>query len=56
MDKKISVVVKKEFVDRYTGLKHKPGKKLSVTRERYREILRSGDYVEPEKAAEKENK
>lgn len=48
----VKVVVKKEFTDRYTGLKHKPGEKLKVTEARYREIKRSGDYVAVEKAAE----
>lgn len=46
----MNVIVKKEFVDRYTGITHKPGDKLSITDARHREIKRSGDYVEPVKA------
>lgn len=46
MSKKIKVVVKKDFTDRYTGLKRKRGDYFSVSEERYREIKRSGDYVE----------
>lgn len=53
---KIEVVVKKGFVDRYTGLKHKEGDKLTITDARYREIKRSGAYVEPVKAAEADKK
>ena len=48
--KKINVVVKKEFLDRYTGIKHKVGAKLTITDARLREIRRSGDYVAVEKA------
>ena len=44
--KKVNVVVKKDFLDRYTGLKHRKGAKLEITVARLREILRSGDYVE----------
>lgn len=44
--KKVNVVVKKEFLDRYTGIKHKKGDKIEITVARLREILRSGDYVE----------
>lgn len=54
--KKVKVVVKKEFTDRYTGLKRKVGEKLDVTEARYREIKRSGDYVEVEKPAATETK
>ena len=43
--KKIRVIVKKKFVDKYTGLTHKPGDKLTVSEVRFREIQRSGDYV-----------
>ena len=50
--KKVCIVVKKDFVDKYTGIKHKPGDKLTVTDARFREIKRSGDYVEVVKAAE----
>lgn len=49
MNKKINVVVKKKFLDRYTGVTHEPGEKLTITYERFREIKRSGDYVEIEK-------
>ena len=48
---KITVIVKEAFLDKYTGLTHKPGDKLTISRERYREILRRGNLVEPEKAA-----
>lgn len=59
--KQVNVVVKKEFLDRYTGLKRKPGEKLTITDARYREIKRSGDYVEIDKDSsaadsKKENK
>ena len=50
--KTIKVTVKKEFLDRRTGLIHKPGSTLTVTAERLREIKRSGDYVEVAKATE----
>lgn len=53
--KKIRVVVKKKFTDRYTGIIHKPGDKLTVSEVRFREILRSGDYVEKETAAPTKN-
>lgn len=43
---KIKVKVKKEFLDRYTGKTHKVGDTMEVTDARYREIKRSGDYVE----------
>ena len=46
--KKVNVVVKKTFRDRYTGKTHKHGTKLTVTDARFREIKRSGDYVEIE--------
>ena len=49
--KKISVAVKKKFRDRYTGKTHKPGEKLTISDVRFREIKRSGDYVEIETAA-----
>ena len=49
--KTIKVVVKKQFRDRYSGVTHKVGDKLTVTHARYREILRSGDYVTKETAA-----
>lgn len=44
--KNLKVVVKKAFTDRYTGLKHKAGETLTVSEKRYREIKRSGEYVE----------
>ena len=43
--KKIRVIVRKKFVDKYTGLTHKPGDKLTVSEVRFREIQRAGDYV-----------
>ena len=49
--KKICVVVKKDFVDKYSGLKHKAGEKLTVTDARLREINRSGKYAEYDKKA-----
>ena len=53
--KKIRVIVKKKFTDRYTGrytgISHKPGDKLTVSEVRFREILRSGDYVAKETPA-----
>ena len=53
--KEIKVVVKKKFLDKYTGISHKPGDKLTVSEVRYREILRSGDYVAKETAAPAKN-
>ena len=49
--KKIKVKVKKEFLDRYTGITHKAGESLEITDARYREIKRSGEYVEVMKPA-----
>lgn len=49
--KNVVITVKKDFVDKYTGKKHKPGDKLTVTDARFREIKRSGDYAELDKAA-----
>lgn len=54
--KTLQVTVKKEFTDRYTGQKRKVGEKLTITDARYREIKRSGDYVEVVKAEAKEKK
>ena len=54
--KMISVIVTKEFIDRYTGVTHKPGDKLKITDARHREIKRSGDYVEVEKTAKEKAK
>lgn len=48
--KQINVVVKKQFRDRYSGVTHKVGDKLTLTETRYREILRHGDYVTKETA------
>lgn len=53
--KKIKVIVKKKFTDRYTGIIHKPGDKLTITENRYREILRVGEYVVKESAAPAKN-
>ena len=44
--KTLNVKVKKEFRDRYTGKINKVNTPLKVTDDRYREINRSGDYVE----------
>lgn len=54
--KKINVVVKKAFLDRSTGIKHKEGDKLTIDEKRFLEIRRSGEYVAVEKAAEKVEK
>lgn len=54
--KKVNVVVKKEFIDRYTGVKQTVGKEMTITDARFREIKRSGDYVEVKKAAEQKPK
>lgn len=54
--KKVNVVVKKEFIDRYTGVKHVPDEKMTVTDARLREIRRSGDYVTVVQAAVQEQK
>ena len=53
--KKIKVVVKKKFLDRPTGIIRKPGEKMTVSEVRFREILRSGDYVAKETAAPTKN-
>lgn len=58
----LDVVVKNDFPapDRYTGIKYKKGTTLKITEDRYREIKRSGDYVEVVKQTaeptKKENK
>ena len=49
--KKICIVVKKDFFDKYTGKKYKAGEKLTVTDARLREINRSSKYAEYDKAA-----
>lgn len=56
--KMLKVKVKKAFIDRYTGIKHKPDAVLDVSDARYREIKQSGDYVEiiPAEEAAKEEK
>lgn len=51
--KNVNVVVKKEFLDRYTGKMNKVNDKLIIREDRYREILRSGNYVEVVKAETK---
>lgn len=48
--KKINVIVKKDFVCRYTGKKCKSGDRLTISDERFREMKRSGDFVEIVKA------
>ena len=50
---KVKVAVKKEFRDKYSGIKHKPGKVLEITDARCREINRSGNFVEVIKAEAK---
>ena len=54
--KKFNVIVKKAFLDRYTGIKRKEGDRLTITEERFLEIRRSGNYVEIEKAPAKADK
>lgn len=44
--KKIKVKVKRDFRDKYTGIKHNAGTTMEVTDSRFREINRSGDYLE----------
>jgi ribosomal protein S17 len=51
--KNIKVIVKKKFLDRYTGKYNKPGDKLTITDARFREIKHSGDFVEVEKTTAK---
>lgn len=51
--KKIEVIVKKDFTDKYTGQKRKAGEKHVITDARFREIQRSGDYVEVVKPTKK---
>ena len=53
--KNVNVVVKKEFLDRYTGKMNKVNDKLTIREDRYREILRSGNYVEAVKAEPKKS-
>lgn len=53
--KNVNVVVKKEFLDRYTGKKRKVNDRFTVREDRYREILRSGNYVEAVKAEPKKS-
>lgn len=59
--KTVNVIVKKRFLDKYNGVFHEVGEKLTVTSARYREINRKDKFVEvetaknekaPEKAAE----
>lgn len=49
--KKVKVKVIKEFCDRYTGTQRKVGETMEITDARYREIKRSGKYVEVVKPA-----
>lgn len=44
--KKVNVIVKRDFVCRYTGKKRKSGDRLTISDERFREMKRSGDFVE----------
>lgn len=55
IDTKVNVIVVKEFIDRYTGILHKQGEKMSISTVRFREINRLCEYVKTEKmiAAEK---
>lgn len=47
--KEFTVVVKKEFLDRETGLIRKTGQEFKVNQKRLLEIRRSGKYVEVKK-------
>ena len=47
--REFTVVVKKEFTDRETGLIRKTGQEFKVTQKRLLEIKRAGDYVEVKK-------
>lgn len=47
--KKFNVIVKSSFRDKYSGIKHKAGDRLTITEERFRELKRTGDLVEVEK-------
>ena len=49
----MEVIVKKKFVDKYTGQTRNPGDKLIITDVRFREIQRSGDFVERVKVEDK---
>lgn len=56
MAKMIEVIVKSQFLDRYTGKIRKVGEKMKITYDRLAEIRRSGKYVEvvkPTATAEK---
>ena len=41
-EKMVKVKVKKDFIDKYTGIYHKEGKEVSVPADRYREIKAKG--------------
>lgn len=43
------VIVKKEFADKYTGQRYKPGEKLNLKKDRIKEILSVGRFVEESK-------
>jgi hypothetical protein len=47
--KQLKVIVKKRFLDKYTGVWHNPGEVLTVTDRRYREINRKDNFIEVEK-------
>ena len=42
----LKLKVKKRFRDKYSGKMNNAGSTLTVKEDRYREIQRSGDYVE----------
>lgn len=52
--KQIKVVVKKRFLDRYTGVFHNPGEVLTISEKRYLEIKNTGNYIEVEKKSKVE--
>ncbi len=51
MKKLFNVIVKESFRDKYSGIKHKAGDRLTVTEERLKELRRKGGLVEVEKTA-----
>ena len=50
-EKRLNVKVLKTFTDKHTNEKHKKGDRLTITEDRFREILCSGAFVEVENVA-----
>ena len=46
---KVKVIVKKAFRDKISGVYHKVNDKMTISEDRFREIKRTGDFVEIEK-------